>query len=342
MWFPMIDIHCPLDGTVYHAEESHIGRSIRCQKCGAILKIEHQVAVPITKREQRPIDRKKETVPSAKPLRSQPIWPVKSDRMSRESEILIGLGIAAFGILLFVVLWRMGSSRIANRTPASGSDQYAKDHSPEPFTPSPEVKPIQPLTPWPKINPIRSIPTLKMDPIRSAPIEPIPPEELALPSQLVPPCAEGQEPERLPTGTRIEPDNGVSGRCTLKISNGTGHDAAVRLAESATGRTARFVYIETGRDYTLSGIEPGVYSLRFETGLDWIPICKGFLRDEDIQEFDESLEFRSITNEDKYSIRTLTTHARVSLNPVVGGNAKTHHIDREHFFEGDQHVTLGP
>jgi rubredoxin len=35
-----IDIRCPSDGTVYHAHASQIGKSIRCLKCGAVLKIE--------------------------------------------------------------------------------------------------------------------------------------------------------------------------------------------------------------------------------------------------------------------------------------------------------------
>lgn len=35
----MIDIRCAC-GQGYHAEESHIGRSLRCWKCGAILSVE--------------------------------------------------------------------------------------------------------------------------------------------------------------------------------------------------------------------------------------------------------------------------------------------------------------
>ena len=37
----MIEIRCAC-GESYHAEEIHAGRSIRCQKCGAILKVERQ------------------------------------------------------------------------------------------------------------------------------------------------------------------------------------------------------------------------------------------------------------------------------------------------------------
>ena len=36
----MIEVCCPNDGTPHYVDESHIGRQIPCQRCGAMLEVE--------------------------------------------------------------------------------------------------------------------------------------------------------------------------------------------------------------------------------------------------------------------------------------------------------------
>jgi len=150
----------------------------------------------------------------------------------------------------------------------------------------------------------------------------------------IPPCAQGQQADRLQTGARIEPDGDTSGLSELSIGNGTRSDAAVRLVNGSSGNTARFVYIEAGHDYTLTGIEPGTYTLRFISGREWMPACRDFLEAEYF-EFESALVFKHVildNDEEKYST------IRITLNPVPFGTARTRTIDRKRFFQGDQLV----
>lgn len=154
------------------------------------------------------------------------------------------------------------------------------------------------------------------------------------PVVVVPKCAEGQKPEELYTGERIEQDEGTSGQSMLEITNGLREDAAVRLLDNSTNQTARFVYIRANDSYTIEGIEPSNYALVFASGSDWIPACGEFQRDEEIQEFEKPLQFEE--SDEK------RTRYRVTLHPVLNGNIRANKIDRKRFLQGDQHFTLPP
>jgi hypothetical protein len=69
-----------------------------------------------------------------------------------------------------------------------------------------------------------------------------------------------------------------------------------------------------------------------------VPACRDFLEAEYF-EFESALLFKDVIvdgDEEKYNT------IRVTLNPVPHGTARTRAIDRKHFFEGDQHITLTP
>lgn len=176
----------------------------------------------------------------------------------------------------------------------------------------------------PSLNPFETVPS--------------PPKDDADQLAIVPPCAQGQQAVRLPTGTRIEPDGEASGPSELSVSNGTTSDAAVRLVKRDSGNTARFVYIAAGDNYTLTGIEPGTYGLLFVSGMKWVPECRDFL-DAEYFEFESALVFKDVvlgSGEENYN----TMH--VTLNPVPLGTARTRRIDRKHFFEGSQRFKPQP
>jgi hypothetical protein len=150
------------------------------------------------------------------------------------------------------------------------------------------------------------------------------------PVVILPKCAEGQAPERLNTGERIEPDQGTSGESSLEVTNDPITDAVIRLVDTATNLTSRFVYLRAGDVYTIPGIEPGTYSLRFASGLDWFPTCAEFIKNGNIDEFPKPLVF-----EEGYK-----TTWKATLHGVPFGNARTNKIDKRRFLAGDQHFSL--
>src|ERR1022692_3700908 len=54
----MIDVTCPQCGVVYHSEQAHVGKQLRCVKCGSM--------VPIAMMTDRTVVQRGPTVPSAK------------------------------------------------------------------------------------------------------------------------------------------------------------------------------------------------------------------------------------------------------------------------------------
>jgi hypothetical protein len=141
-------------------------------------------------------------------------------------------------------------------------------------------------------------------------------------------CAKSQTTTRPPTGFRISPDRRISGLSTLEITNGLPIDAAVRLVDTSTKKASRFVYIRAMTSYKLQKIEPGTYSLRYASGLDWAPACREFLHANTISEFPDK------TFKEGYE-----TTAKATLHPVPLGNVQTKNIDKKRFLEGDQNVS---
>jgi hypothetical protein len=159
---------------------------------------------------------------------------------------------------------------------------------------------------------------------------------------IIPSCATGHFPERPATGQRIEPDNGTSGSSTLEITNGLSVDAAVRLVDTSSNVSSRFVYIRAHDLYKIENIEASTYWLRYASGLDWVANCVDFVRDENIDEFEQPFPFRQDTVQESNYVKDTWTEASASLNPVPEGTAKTRKIDRKRFLEGDQHFSIQP
>jgi hypothetical protein len=104
------------------------------------------------------------------------------------------------------------------------------------------------------------------------------------------------------------------------------------MVDGSTNLTVRFVYVRARDMYTIQGIGPGTYSLRYASGLDWFPTCGEFMRNGSLDEFPKTLTF-----EEGYK-----TTAKATLFGVPFGNARTKSIDKQRFLEGDQHYTLQP
>ncbi len=316
----MIDIRCPCDKATYHADESQIGKSLQCTVCGRILRIEGQALGPTVPRQVEHVAVPVESSTSSPPITSN------RRGLSRDTRIAVGIGTAL--IVLLLIVWirlRPPESKSTTGPPAASQDESTSP------APPPHIPALSELKTIPKYLPEKPklpLPTLILSP--------------SPPLVLTPECAEGHNPERPATGMRIEPDEGSSGASTLRIMNGLDVDAAVRLVDTSTNRTSRFVYVRANDAYTIEEIEPGTYSLRYATGSDWIAACGEFQRDEEIEEFEESRAFQErVFDEGGYHHHTLT-EAQASLNPVPQGNARTRKIDRRRFFQGDQHFSLAP
>ncbi len=400
----MIDIRCAC-GEGYHGEESHIGRSLRCWRCGAILSIER--GAPLYPRHPLGGEQVKPAATGEHPAQRATISISSSSHW--KTGVMVGGAMIVLGaaILRLVGPWSKPSTKITLGPPPNTEQAASPAPTPLPdeirgthlFKPD-EIPLIQrevlspdylPQSEAQKIERIRRVsPTFRgwgiqdqvdfvrhLDPrivarqeriaarLKSAatpqskaalppsPITVAPPasaiprndapfpttEGAAKPIPL-PMCARDQQVMRLPTGTKIESEEGVSGPCKLKIRNGTSHDAAVRIVNEASSRTARFVYIQAGDDYTLDGIEPGVYQIRWISGYDWEPACRDFLRESGYSEAGRTLWFK--VEVDDYGRPVSATRHQVTLYPVLRGNLTKRTINRKRFFEGDQYVSPNP
>lgn len=139
----------------------------------------------------------------------------------------------------------------------------------------------------------------------------------------------------LPTGTDIISPLGTEGRGELTIVNGTQQDAVVKLAltESDGGQTltCRKVYIQAGQQWTMKGIEQGMYWLYFAQGEDWNQAARMFRRNDTYSQFQKPLTYTVTTTNEGDSIRTRFHAFTVTLNAVVGGTARTNQVSKAAF-----------
>jgi hypothetical protein len=245
-----------------------------------------------------------------------------------KAAIVAGVLFGVFGIAVALdKLWPDSSSKLG----AESSPIVKQSVAPSPSTQprdfqSSQVEPTPPnRNPWGQNVNLPPAPSSPDDgpafPTTNGAAHPIP----------IPPCARGQQAERLATGARIEPDGEASGLSELSVSNGTRSDAAVRLVNGSSGSTARFVYIEADHEYTITEIEPGAYTLRFISGGEWVRACRDFLQAEYF-EFESALVFKdAIVDNDVEKYNTI----RITLNAVPLGTARTRAIDRKRFSEGE-------
>ena len=123
-------------------------------------------------------------------------------------------------------------------------------------------------------------------------------------------------PVSLANGTRLQTDDGVTGKGTLTVDNGTSTDAAIQLANS-NGDVARYAYVRAHNTLKLSRIEPGTYDLLYTMGTNWTG--DDFTCLLSFGQFDDELSYSEPTKGDQHGFWEMT----VTLHPVLNGNAKT-------------------
>lgn len=130
----------------------------------------------------------------------------------------------------------------------------------------------------------------------------------------------------IPNGTIIKSRSAyLQGEGEILIKNGTNQDAVAKLI---IGKTSIYsVYITAHSNYTIKNISDGYYNLVFALGNGWDATNKVFVDNNSYEKFDEGFNF---TTYKTYTGDYVDTHYKtfsITLNPIIGGTAKTEQID---------------
>jgi hypothetical protein len=153
------------------------------------------------------------------------------------------------------------------------------------------------------------------------------PPTVSAPSQSAPEPSSSRSPISLPNGTNLIPPPDLQGRASLTVNNGTPRDAVVKLVDSTSGKTIRFVYVQSERDLTIKNIPPCQCLLKFSTGKDWDRQAGKFLQNASFSQFTKPVSFEEIKTETGVEWRDY----KVTLHPVLSGNARTTQISETSF-----------
>jgi hypothetical protein len=138
------------------------------------------------------------------------------------------------------------------------------------------------------------------------------------------PAADLKAGSRLPNGRYLR-DRNRGGRAELAIENGGSSDAVVTLSKS--GKPAIAVYVRKGKSYTVRNVSDGTYDVFFSVGSGWDSAARGFGKNCSFSRFEDPMKFR--TTRDARGI--YWQNFRITLQPVVGGTARTGDVDPNDF-----------
>ena len=298
----MIDVACPQCHAVYHSEESHIGKQLRCARCGfhvQILRTDRAVV------QQSPpssaATRRKASPASPTPL------PRRVQRIGKSAIVPVVVAAGAFSLAV------LRHHIVAEHRAANLSDVM------EPARPSQNGGNND------ACGAVVAVPSVARSPQADiSEHKPFAPDDLR-PAHY----------NSLPTGTRIEEDIGTNGYGKLTVDNGTTEDAVVRLSGIADN-TLRFFFVKARSSAHAAQIPGGVYRLKFTTGLNWAESEDTFSWHPSYNEFERTFEF----NEQRDSEGVHYHSISVTLHPVAFGNIRTKAITREDFLRGHRHLAL--
>ena len=126
---------------------------------------------------------------------------------------------------------------------------------------------------------------------------------------------------------QVHPSNGAVflqarvGPHVLKATNGLSSDAVLKLRDIA-GHSVMSFYIKSGSQATINNVPEGTFTIEFSTGREFSKEC-GFLSDRTSSRFVDAGIFETKI-EGNYRYNSVI---EITLNPVVGGTAKTLSLD---------------
>jgi hypothetical protein len=307
----MIDVTCPQCGIVYHSDELHIGKQLRCGRCGG--------HVPILKPEKAVVQQ-----PPATP-RNSSTWARRheSNRNPKRRRILfLVAALVSGGLIAALILHyhdkpstpdKSSNSTNANAAivdrPTLGTEQ-SSDATNEPGA------------------------------LRVIGEEPIPRTDHTPKSSARNSVSNGDprptQYHSLPNGAHIGDVLCGGGHGKLTVQNGTSEDAVVRLYDNATGETVCWFFVDAKNSAKETQIPQGIYRLAYTTGLDWIESEDTFHWQPSYNKFERILEYNEQRDDEGVQYHDIS----VTLQPVLGGNVHTKHISREEFLKGHHHISL--
>jgi hypothetical protein len=319
----MPDFSCPVCGRgPYHADDEHIGKSIRCIGCGKIINIAWQDGRFTTSNQQiKTANQRRSTWIDE--IRKNPVVLFKSKANRGVAVAVVAVLLMGIGLVGYKHSVHRVSSKLKSEEPVTlSSDEVAGSGTP-PARASVQTHSGDQTTTFDMSTAVG----LDDKPInRTIPVEPIPARPI---SKHVPKAGTDgiQEPPRsaisLPTGTRIIPDRANTGWGEIVAINGTGVDACVIVVDSNTRERVRKVYIKPQDSFTLGHLSPGNYNVLFATGIDWDNTGEHFNRSASYFEFGKALSFEEEGR--SYEKHTIT------LNPVPNGNVRARSLSEAEF-----------
>lgn len=119
----------------------------------------------------------------------------------------------------------------------------------------------------------------------------------------------------------------TEGGGSLQVSNGTNHDAYIKLVEPRSGTLVAAFYVKLNSSFTLEQIPDGTYEVLFVLGEDWDSKAQSFTKSKSFTKFDKSLNFTTMQLSNEIHYRAF----RITLNPVSEGNTTTSRVSEKDF-----------
>lgn len=297
----MIDVTCPQCGAVYHSEETHFGKHLRCARCGSL--------VPILRADRTVVKQSPASPDAPRSRANTPSTTRPTHRIQRV--ILFAATSVVIGVTaIFLMLPRHPA--VAGKGTASLPDIAV---------------PAQP----PKNNDN----TPKFEVVDAEPITSLPPQIATDAHGLLPPAdARPIHYNSLPSATVIHSDLVTNGNGELTVENGTSEDAVVLLSDVANRALWFFVKARSSAD--VAKIPEGSYTLGFTTGLNWVESEDTFRWHPSYSEFERLFLYSEQRDSKGIQYKSIS----VTLNPVPLGNIRKKAITREEFLRGHHHLGL--
>jgi hypothetical protein len=323
----MIEFSCPRCGRgPYHADESQIGKSIRCTKpgCGEIITIAWQDARYTTSGQKIQCENARQ----ARSDKATKYWKESTEikkTASKRPFVFTSLAIVILVLLLTGYFLGTRKNVSGSNSGVTGIVEQAKPTS----APTTDSQPPTYLT-FDDIDPT-SPPSSKKKIYKTTKQSG---EEES--RQMNPPeVAKHSNPTTIhpvnspPTGTQIIPDLATSGNGILVAKNGTSLDAYVMVVSLNGQRRVREHSIQANDSDTLDHLDPGSYRVVFATGLDWDSKNERYKQYASYFEFGSILDFHEYKDSEKIHYERHT----ITLYPVLNGNVKARHLSETEFHE---------
>jgi DNA-directed RNA polymerase subunit RPC12/RpoP len=237
----MIDIKCPTCGLVYHTEVTHLGKHIKCSRCGSVILLLESAGTVVPSQRVTPTAR---ATPTTRREYRSPrrvlIWAVPC-----------GLALIVLSALAWHAVEKTTADGDERGSPSAANNANQANRIPD--------------------TPVGTAGTASIFDI----VDPTPIQRKDVASK-TPDSTQSrkQEPrpkyyESLPTGTAFCGAPETPGEGVLEIDNGTSEDAAVRLYDASTGETTRCPFVKAHDFIRVTSIPEGTYGLKYASGLDW-------------------------------------------------------------------------